>query len=298
MKKVLKWIGIVLGALVGLIVVVVAVAYFMGSSRLNQTYTFPADNVAVSTDLARGEHLVKMLCVGCHGADLGGIVGWFPEGPLGVVDSTNLTSGSGGVGREYTTDEEYVLAVRHGVDPEGKPIFMPAVAGFQTMSDEDLGAVIAYLKTVPPVDRETNGHNFSALGKIMIGAGMLGDLPVEAVKHATRVTAPAAGVTQEYGQYLIAIGDCRACHGQQLAGGPFPDPSVTALVPNLTPGGELVAWQEADFITAMRTGVTPSKRALDLKLMPWKETAEASDDELKAMWLYLQSLPKTETQTK
>ncbi|NOH02665.1 MAG: hypothetical protein HND47_12255 [Chloroflexi bacterium] len=45
-------------------------------------------------------------------------------------------------------------AIRHGVDPEGKPLFMPAVTAFAHLSNEDLGAIIAYMKTVPPVDRQ------------------------------------------------------------------------------------------------------------------------------------------------
>ena len=301
MKKVFKWIGIVFGALVGLILVLAAVFFFMGNSRLNKTYTFPSDNIAIPADaenLARGEHLTTMICTGCHGADLSGVANWFPPGPFGSMDSANLTSGNGGIGKEFTMDDDYVNAIRHGVDPEGKPIYMPAVVAFASMSDEDLGAIIAYLKTVPPVDHPTNGQNFSALGKILIGAGLFGKLPVEEVSHVSHVTAPAAGVTVEYGQYLVTIGDCKSCHGQQLAGGPFPDPSVKILAPNLTPGGNLASWSEQDFITAMRTGIEPDGEELEAKYMPWKEIGLASDDELKAMFLYLQSLPKLEQNTK
>lgn len=295
MKKVFKWIGIVLGSLVGLILVLAAVFYFMGNSRLNKTYTFPADNIFVPTNaesIARGEHLVSMLCTDCHGADLSGVIGWFPKGPFGSMDAPNLTSGNGGVGQEYTTDEEYILAIRHGVDPDGKPIYMPAVVGFQYMSNEDLGAIIAYLKTIPPVDRITNERHFTALTSVLIGAGMFGQLPVEAVGHDSNPTAPAAGVTVEYGQYLSAIGDCKSCHGEQLAGGPHPDPSVKALVPNLTPGGELGAWTEQEFSTTMRTGITPGGHEMNPDTMPWKDIGQGTDDELKAIWMYLQSLPK------
>lgn len=298
MKKLLKWIGIVLGALIGLILIAAVVLFLVGNSRLNKTYTFPPDTIALPVDaagLAQGQHLAKMLCTGCHGADFSGVTNWFPPGPFGSMDSANLTAGQGGVGQKYKSDAEYALAIRHGVNPEGKPIYMPAVVAFSVMSDEDLGAIIAYLKTVPPVDHQTSGQNISMLGKILIGAGLFGNLPVEDASHAAHVTAPAAGVTIEYGQYFVAIGDCRACHGKQLAGGPFPDPSVTLLAPNLTPGG-LAAWSAQDFITTMRTGVTRSGYHLNSDYMPWKEIGLATDDELKAMFMYLQSLPKLETQ--
>jgi mono/diheme cytochrome c family protein len=297
MKKIFKWIGIVLGSLVGLILVLAAVFYFIGNSRLNQTYDFPPDDITVPTDaasLARGEHWTKMHCTGCHGADLGGVTNWFPPGPFGSMDSANLTSGNGGIGQEYTSDEEYVLAIRHGVGPEGKPIYMPAVVALSSMSDEDLGALIAYLKTVPPVDRQTAGQKFSALGKILIGAGLFGKLPVEQVSHTAHITAPEQGVTVEYGQYLVNTGGCKDCHGEQLSGGPHPDPTVKIISPNLTPGGELVAWTDRDFIAAMRTGVTLSGHAMNPEYMPWKEIGLATNDELKAMFIYLQSLPKLE----
>ena len=301
MKKVFKWIGIVLGSLVGLILVLVAVFYFIGNSSLNKTYNIPADNIAVPTDtesLARGEHLTKMLCTGCHGADLSGVEKWFADDALGRIDAPNLTAGKGGEGADFESDEDWVRVIRHGVSPERKPIFMPAVVGFSFMSNEDLGAMIAYLKTIPPVDHETEKRNFTPLAKIMVGAGLFGKLPAEAVSHNPNPIAPAAGVTVEYGQYFAAIGDCKSCHGEQLAGGPNPDPSATELVPNLTPGGHLAEWTEEDFFTAMRTGVEPDGEEMDPKYMPWKEIGLASDDELKAIWLYLQSLPKLETVTK
>lgn len=77
-----------------------------------------------------------------------------------------------------------------------------------------------------------------------------------------------------------------------MNGGPFPDPTRKKISPNLTPGGELVAWTEEDFINTIRTGRTPGGHDLDPEFMPWKEYRNFTDDELKAIWLYLQSLPK------
>jgi hypothetical protein len=86
--------------------------------------------------------------------------------------------------------------------------------------------------------------------------------------------------------------DCRVCHSATLNGGPFPDPTITKISPNLTPGGELVAWSEADFMTALRTGKTPAGHDLDPEFMPWEIYKNFTDDELKAIFLYLQSVPK------
>ena len=294
MKKLFKWIGIVLGSLVGLIVVILAALYFMGNARLNKTYDFPPSDIPLPTDEASlefGKHRAEVLCAGCHGTDLSGIEDWFSAGPLGTVDSANLTTGEGGFGREASSVEDYVRAIRHGIDPDGKPIFMPAVVSTANLSDQDLAAIIAYVKSVPPVDHVTSGHNFTPLAKIMLAAGVLDKLPVETVSHATQVPAPERGVNKEYGEYMVDTNDCRVCHGPKLNGGPFPDPTITKISPNLTPDGELAAWTEEQFITALRTGVTPSGHELDSEFMPWKDYSNFYDDELMAIWLYLQSLP-------
>ena len=93
---------------------------------------------------------------------------------------------------------------------------MVAVPSTAYLSDEDLGAIIAYVKSVPPVDHKTNGQNFSPLAKILVAAGVLGDLPVEVVSHDVHVTAPERGVSVEYGEYLVNTNDCRVCHGPEL----------------------------------------------------------------------------------
>jgi mono/diheme cytochrome c family protein len=294
MKKVFKWIGIVLGSVVGLIVLAVLVLYLMGNARLNKTYAFPPSNITIPTDAASieyGKHRAETLCEGCHGADLSGIEKWFNAAPLGTVDSANLTSGDGGIGREFKTDQDYVNAIRHGIDPEGLPLFMPAVASTSHLSDEDLGAIIAYVKSVPAVDHKMNGHQFKPLAKILLAAGKLGKLPVEAVSHEIRVSAPARGVSVEYGGYLVETNDCHVCHGTQLNGGPYPDPTITLISPNLTPGGEIGSWTEEQFINTLRTGIAPSGHQLG-EYMPWKTYKLMTDDELKAIFMYLQSIPK------
>jgi len=293
MKKVLKWIGIVLGSLIGLLLVVALVLFLIGSAQMNKVYDFPPSNLTIPTDsdsIAYGKHIADTLCEGCHGNDLSGLEDFFDGGPLGTIQSANLTSGEGGVG-QYFTDEDYVRAIRHGVGPDGKFIFMPGVYSTSYMSDEDLAAVIAYVKTLPPVDHVTNGHNFKPLAKIMFGiGGILPPLPVEVVSHDVHVTAPPRGVTVEYGSYIMDTHDCRVCHGQTLNGNKFPDPTKNIITPNLTPGGDLQTWTEEDFINTIRTGVTPHGHQLTDD-MPWKDFRNMTDDELKAIWTYLQSIP-------
>ncbi|RME84457.1 MAG: cytochrome C, partial [Caldilineae bacterium] len=62
----------------------------------------------------------------------------------------------------------------------------------------------------------------------------------------------------------------------------------------LTPAGHLSEWSEADFIRAMRTGVEPGGERLS-QVMPFQSISAMTDEELKAVWLFLQSLPPVET---
>ena len=78
-----------------------------------------------------------------------------------------------------------------------------------------------------------------------------------------------------------------------IDGKPFGPPGQEVPTPNLTPGGELAAWSEQGFFTTMRTGMTPEGRILNDD-MPWKYFGQMSDDELRAVWMYLQSLPALE----
>lgn len=294
MKSVIKWVGIVLGSLLGLVLLSGVILFISGNIRFNKKYTVVPSNIVLPTDEASiefGKHRAESLCQGCHGPDLSGVINWFDAAPIGQIDSANLTSGEGGVGQYFET-EDYVRAIRHGINRKGKPIFMVAVASTAHLSDEDLGAIIAYLKTIPPVDHITNGARFTPLGKILLATGMLGQLPAESVSHETKVSAPERGVSVEYGEYLVTTNDCKVCHGPQLNGGPYPDPTKKKISPNLTPGGELAFWTEEQFIQTIRSGVTPSGHELDPEFMPWKSYRSFYDDELKAIFKYLQSIPK------
>lgn len=297
MKKALKWIGIVLAGLVGLLIIAVLAIFVITNARINKTYDIQPEAVVIPTDeqsLARGKHLaVTRGCVDCHGENLGGAP--FIEDPaLGSLYAGDLTSGQGGIGGAYT-DLDWVRAIRHGVGPDGRPLLYMPSQEFYYLGDEDLGALIAYLKTVPAVDNELPPNSIGPLGRILFLAGQLPLLPVESIDHTgPRPEAPQPGVTVAYGQYL-AVG-CQGCHGPDFTGGPIPGaPPDATLASNITPAGDIGGWAEEDFIQTMRTGVTPDGRELDGAWMPWRVVGQMTDDELKALWLFLGSLPAKET---
>ena len=291
MRSVFKWIGILIGGVAGLIVVVLAAVYFVTESRLNKTYEVPAEAIPVSSDpatITRGLYLANTIgfCVECHGENLAGQV--FDDGPLiGRLAVSNLTPGKGGIGDDYTTDD-WVRAVRHGVGRDGKSFISMLSHLYYHFSDADLAAIVAYLENLPVVDNELPETEFGPMARtfILMDSSLL---PAAVIDHdAPRPPAPEPGVTAEYGGYLAI--SCTLCHGENLAGGSEPGAGL-----NLTPGGNLGKWTEEEFIHAMRTGTTPEGNKIDPELMPFDLLGQLNENELKAIWLYLRSLPAVET---
>lgn len=297
MRTGLKWGAIVIGGLAAIVVLAAVVLYASAILRINKTYAIVPETIAIESDaasLARGERLTTVYCVECHGEDLGGTP-FFDDPALARIPGSNLTSGEGGIAQAYD-DGDWVRAIRHGIGRDGRPLLIMPSADYYHMSDGDLGDIIAYIKSVPAVDQVAASRTVRPLGGIMVGAGLLDTMVnAEMIDHtAARPVAPEPGVTAAYGAYLATTGSCLSCHGADLAGAKSPDPK-SPPAPNLTRGGHLVEWTEADFITALRTGFTPDGHVMQAQWMPWPGMAHYTDDELKALWLYIQSLPATES---
>ncbi len=290
MKRFLKWVGYIVGGIVAIILICVGVVYAVTSARMSKTYPTQAETIAVPTDPAaieRGRHLTIAVgkCADCHGDNLAGKV--ISDDPVFArLWSANLTRGKGGIGPSYT-DNDYVRSIRYGVRANGKPlIFMPSEA-FTHFNDSDLGAIIAYVKSMPPVDQEVPKPSIGPIARILSVMTPFPLVPARMInREAPRAAPVAIGVTKEYGEYLANTGGCTGCHNPNLSGGT----AVQGVkVANLTPAG-IGKWTEADFMKALRTGVRPDGRILSA-VMPWPYTKFLTDDEIRAMWMYLQSLP-------
>jgi mono/diheme cytochrome c family protein len=297
MKKFLKWLGILIGGLLVLVVLAVVTLGLLGGARLNRTMDIQPEALTIPTDagsIQRGEHLVDVACKSCHGQDLSGQV-LLNDPAIGKVYSANLTAGQGGIEGNYT-DQDLVRSIRHGVARDGRKLVVMPSEVFNNFSAEDLGAIIAYLRTLPPVDHQVPKPQFTFMARVLLSAGMVGNIiPAEIIDHQKVFpNMPAVGANLAYGEYLSHF--CASCHGAELAGGQPPEPNAPPA-PNLTPGGELAGWSESDFLQSIRTGVTPSGHQLNSEFMPWESFAKFSDDELKGLWMYLQNLPSLPTAT-
>jgi len=297
MKRALKWIGIGLTGLLGILLIALVVLHFAGKSRLNnapEVMTKPVIVTMDETPVTRGEHLVNIVseCRECHGDQLEGSS--FMDGEIGLyLAAPNLTSGNGGIGSTYT-DADWERAIRHGIGGDNRVLAIMPSNYFSYYSDEDMAAIIAYLKTVPPVDSDFGPRRIGFPGSIMGGIMGFNDFThINGIDHANVGTdAPTEGVTPEYGQYLVNVAMCGECHAANLAGTVLAEgEDGPPEGPNLTPGGELGGWTESDFINTIRTGRTPSDRQLDAEQMPWANFSQLRDSELQAIWAYLHTLP-------
>lgn len=296
-KGVLVQLGRILAALVLIALGVLGGVYVASSAKLNKHYAIPQQALALSVSnppsVEHGKHLAWAIskCVECHGEDLSGSV---LQGRAARVVAANLTRGQGGVGG-LLTDADWVRAIRHGVGPDGRALLIMPSQSYQFLSDADLADIIAYVKSVPPVDNTLPRTDVHLLGRVLLVAGKLAPPPADLVDHATRPPADVKpAVTAEYGRYIALTGGCIGCHGTGLSGGPIPGlPPNAPHAANITPTG-IGKWSDGEFFRALRVGKRPDGSTIN-RLMPWRLTSLMTDDEIKALLLYLRSVPPKPT---
>lgn len=285
MMKTLKKIGFSLVSIIGVILVVSIVASAKTTSRLNKLYDIKPEHVEIPTDNAsieEGRRLVSIYCNDCHEKNLEGKN--FSDDPsIMILDTPNLTTGEGGVGSFYS-DEDWVRSIRHGVNPDGRALFVMPAQNYYNFSDEDLGQIIAYIKSAPPENRTPQEATFGFLGKVMIGLGLFEDvISAEVIDHdGPRPIAPEAEVSVEFGNYLVDTFRCKSCHSESLSGAP-PQMPDSPPAPNLTKGGHMRHYSAEIFTLIIRAGKSD--------IMPFEFIANMNDEELESIWLYLEYLP-------
>ena len=298
MKKTWKRVAIGLGGLAFAGLASIAAANLKAGSRLSQTFethrvqlALPdaADTAAVS----RGKHLVQARygCAGCHGANLGGGV-MLDDPAIARLRGPNLTRGRGSPMASYTMSD-WDRSVRHGVKPDGTPVIMPSEDYLQ-MSDAELSDIVAYVRSLPPVDAATPAPSFGPIGKVLLA---LGKFPLSAERHPDHHAPHAAKPPEtkdsaEFGAHLAAV--CTGCHRSNLAGGKMPfGPPDWPRAANLTPHANGLGGTSYEvFERAITQGIGKNGQKLR---PPMTELLTAGQlmlpTERKALWTYLQSLP-------
>ncbi len=281
--------------------------------RSRRTFDAPYPAIEATSDpkvIARGRYIAygPAHCVNCHtpnsqteaikaGATPPLIGGHRFGGPFGAVYSPNLTPDrETGIGRY--TDRELARALRHGVLPDGRAAlpFMQA----QNLSDEDLIAVISFLRSQTPVRNEVIGRDFNLIGQAIIAFAIKPIGPSQPVRRHT----PAAG-TEESGEYLAtAVASCAGCHTKRnLLTGAFESPQFSGgmvfpldkerviVTPNLTPAkaGRITTWSEEQFVGRFGAGV-----GIPGTHMPWRQYQTMTEADVRAIYRYLRTLEPVE----
>lgn len=274
MKRLLAGTAAVLAVLGGY----VAFQVTSFDASMEREYAVPLPAVAQSVDMARGEHLAKSVagCAldACHGSDLAGgkpLV----MGPLGTFTAPNITRTIDGY-----SDAELLRLMRTGIRKDNRSVrFMP-VSDFQWLPDDDMAAIVAWLRTVPKSDRASAEVHVGTLGKL---ADRHGRIAID-IARRNRAAPPVIGTPPApdaaYGRHLAQL--CVGCHGEDLRGGPKPGMPPPA---NLT---SLEAWTYDDFARMAETGAAPDGRKLD-PAMPTQAIANMNETERRALWAYLRS---------
>lgn len=315
MKKALKRLAAVLGVLVLGLGGFVAFKLTRPARDFSST---PRPAVAARPDaevIARGEYVVHALahCPACHGPaefldkrglspDKHALAGGYAlkAGPFGTFFGANLTSDvETGLGR--VSDADVARAIRHGVDRTGR---LAAFMKFSCaeLAEEDLVAVVSYLRTLPPVKNVVPADEWGPVAKLMAGS-------FEPRLSPPPKYVPPGGVSRERGEYLAnGPAHCHGCHtradpmagmaqvGPRFAGEPQAEPDPTDeqsefIVPNLTPDpetGVMASWPEEAFVARFRKG-----RQFAGSKMPWESFGQMTDDDLKSLYAYLHALPPT-----
>ena len=296
LKKIAKWTGIVLLLLIlGLSATI--------ASRQNLHYDAPYPDIHASSDsavIARGRHLAYSgaHCIDCHhkgnadslialGQDVPLTGGFEFKLPLGTIYSKNITPDkTTGIGKY--TDGEIARALRYGVHPDGTVVY--DFMQLHNLSDEDLTAIISFLRSQQPVEHAVPPHSLNLMGNavkafLVRPVGPTGEVPAKVTRDTTAA----------YGRYLVLnVAECSGCHTQrdmtgQVIGPPFAGGGNVEgfITPNITlhPSGRIYKWSKKDFIDRFRKG-----RLIPGSPMPWNSFGRMSDDELTAVYNFLKTV--------
>ena len=261
-------------------------------ARMDRHVAIAAYDFAIPTDAAsieRGRYLFSTRgCVDCHGADGAGRA-FIDDGSM-RVKGANISPGPGSVVQKYAA-ADWDRTLRHGVKPDGRPVLVMPSEDYNRLTDVDLGALVAYVRGLPPAAGGAAELVLPAPMRVLYGLGQIPDA-ASIIDHQRKPTAPVAeGATLEHGAYVSAM--CIGCHGEHLSGGTIPGgPPSWPAAANLTPGAGSVMPRYADAAalqTMLRQGKRPDGSAI--AVMPFDSFKHITDTDVAALYLYLKGLP-------
>lgn len=273
-----RWLRFILIAIATVVAVALVVLYGGSEYMLRKRHPLAGKGLTLPTDsasLAAGQHLVALRgCLDCHG-DRGEGQVFFNEPKIATLVAPNLT-------RAFATysNAELDEIIRHGVRPDGRTLLGMPSAAFTRLHDEDLGRMMAFIRSLPPVDGPGPSISVGPLGRLGLLTGQF-SVATKLVEQVTSAPTPVVPDSVAEGSYL-AFTICTECHGPNLEGDPgFAVPPITIAAS--------YSWPE--FETLMRTGKARGDR--ELKLMSPVSRARFSQftpAEMQALFAYVKGL--------
>jgi len=227
--------------------------------------------------VAEGQRLARVYgCLeGCHGKDGAGMV-FFDEPIVARLVAPNLSAAV----RDYS-DAQLVAVIRDGIRPDGRSVFVMPSQAFVHLTDTDVGRIVAFLRTLPPVAGPGASVSLGPVGRVGVATGKFRT----AEQLIQAAAAPAAARTEigERGRYL-ALSICSECHGPHLSGDETPELVAPAL-------GVVAAYSLEEFRHLMRTGEPIGGRELGLmRVRAQRGLSHLTDGEIEALYEYLSGL--------
>jgi cytochrome c553 len=290
MRLLLRILRITLASLVALVLIAMAVLYALTEPGLRKRHTITPHPITLPRDsasIAEGERLAAIRgCTSCHGEKGQGDV-LVDEFLIGRVVSANLTIAM----RDYS-DEQLEAIIRQGVRPDGRSVVAMPSEMFSVLTDEDLGKIIAYLRSLPSTQGNERARRLGPMARLAFVLGEFG--PAAEGVHAARALTssfPAAPDVNAHGAYLART-VCSECHGLDLRGhhgnlgGTIPDLVIAA------------AYSREDFNRLMRTGIALGDRQLRAAMsrVALRRFNRFTDAEITDLYDYLVARARTGSQ--
>jgi cytochrome c553 len=280
MRKMLRWLGYILGAILVLALLFAAWVWFASGRVLSRTHMAAPERLAApsAAQLADAGRQLRILgCANCHGRGLaGGMV--FDGQPFATVRAPNLSELA-----PQMSDQQLAAAIRQGIGHDGRALFIMPSDMYARLTDQEVAALIVAIRAVPRAGGPVPPIRWGPIGRFALATGGL--RPVLATVEDFRVRQPYDTGPGEAAGRRLAATTCAACRGPDLTGGAAE--GGDRAPPDLATAG---AYDLAQFRTLMRTGVPPAGRDLGImKEVATRDFAHYSDEEVGQLYAYLRA---------
>jgi len=281
MRTLARWLARGAMGLVAIALVALGIVYALSERTFRQVHpinarAFAAPLPADSGAIAEGERLARVRgCMGCHGDDLSGRV-FMSEPGVATLIAPNLTA----LAQRYSI-EELEHAIRHGVRSNGRALFVMPSDMYRTLTDDDMGRLLAFLRSRPRATSEVDGRS-SQLGPIGRLGVVIGEFKSAREYIATETPLPAPADTALRLGHYIATTSCTECHGTALTGDGQGSPHL---------GGMAMGYSLEEFAAFLQTGKAKGNRELEMMSGVARGRLKyLRADEVKSLHAYLRTL--------